>query len=344
MPILHVDVKNKKAAYLLREGEIVCGNKDYKIQFTFDEEWEAYPIKTARFVSTAGIEEVIFEGDTVNVPAIHNSFTVLVGVYAGDLHTTTAASIPCQKSILCQGGAPADPAPDVYAQLMEMLQAANPEERISALEEQMDDLLYAQNPFTIKSFTNDVGTVEIGSTVEKVTLKWVFNREPESVLIGPYTSDAKKITPSISGSFEPEDGLNLHLGSPGTRKWKILAKHEKDDLYQEKTTTVTFANRIWYGAAEEPEAYDGAFVKSLSKNLLQNSKPASITVNAGAGKYIWYCQPERLGSATFTFGANEGGVSYITGVSVENDSGYTERYSIYRSDNPGLGNTTLGVK
>lgn len=253
---------------------------------------------------------------------------------------------PAVLSILIRSAAEAtESKPKGISAFILLLQTdANADNRISTLEEQMDDLLYAQNPFTIKSFTNDVGTVEIGSTVEKVTLKWVFNREPESVLIGPYTSDAKKITPSISGSFEPEDGLNLHLGSPGTRKWKILAKHEKDDLYQETTTTVTFANRIWYGAAEEPEAYDSAFVKSLSNSLLQNSKPASITVNATTGKYIFYCQPVRLGSATFTFGANEGGVSYITGISVENDSGYTERYSIYRSDNPGLGNTTLGVK
>lgn len=121
MPILHVDIKNKKATYSRRDGEIICGNKDYRIQFTFDEEWEAYPVKTARFISAQGYKDVIFEGNEVAVPAVYNSFSVQVGVFAGDLRTTTGADIPCLKSILSQGGAPADPTPDVYAQIMALL-------------------------------------------------------------------------------------------------------------------------------------------------------------------------------------------------------------------------------
>lgn len=119
--IFHVSIDNRVATYHRRDGEIVCGNKDYKIQFIFDEEWDAFPVKTARFIAGGVPTDVVFEGDTVDMPAVINAFSVQVGVYAGDLRTTTPASIPCQKSILCQGGAPADPEPDVYAQIMAML-------------------------------------------------------------------------------------------------------------------------------------------------------------------------------------------------------------------------------
>lgn len=44
-------------------------------------------------------------------------------MYAGDLMTTTPAYIDCDNSILCGGGTPADPQPDVYAQLMAIIQS-----------------------------------------------------------------------------------------------------------------------------------------------------------------------------------------------------------------------------
>lgn len=50
MKNLNVIVTNKIARYLQRDGEIVCGNSDYQITFTFDADWEGYETKTARFI------------------------------------------------------------------------------------------------------------------------------------------------------------------------------------------------------------------------------------------------------------------------------------------------------
>lgn len=103
---LYVSVANKIATYQKRCGSIVCGNSDYQIKFTFDDEWSAYATKTARFVWRGQYFDVEFTGDTCNVPVISGTTTVEVGVYAGDLETTTGAEIPCVLSILCKGGAP----------------------------------------------------------------------------------------------------------------------------------------------------------------------------------------------------------------------------------------------
>lgn len=104
---------------------IVCGNSDYNIRFTFDKEWDDYEAKTARFVYTSRgalqSMDVLFEGDTVPAPVLSGVSEVYVGVYAGDLHTTTPARIYCKQSILCGDAVHAEPTPDVYNQLMALL-------------------------------------------------------------------------------------------------------------------------------------------------------------------------------------------------------------------------------
>ena len=117
--IIQIAVKNKIAT--AEKKTIICGNSDYSVQFSFDEEWGAYPIKTARFYWGSHYKDVIFEGDTCPVPIIQNATLCEVGAYAGELHTTTPAVILCKKSILCKDGTPKTEEPDVYSQLMEEL-------------------------------------------------------------------------------------------------------------------------------------------------------------------------------------------------------------------------------
>ena len=102
---LHVDIKNKIATYNTRGGAIVCENNNYKIRFTFDDEWNQHTAKQARFIWNDKYLDVVFTGDTVPVPVISQATILTVGVYAGEkLRTTTPAKIPCMLSILCESG------------------------------------------------------------------------------------------------------------------------------------------------------------------------------------------------------------------------------------------------
>lgn len=123
---LQVAVADKRAT-LIGDGSIVCGNSDYTITFIFDDEWADYTTKTARFFfyTNNGPEylEAPFSGWQVAVPVLSGITEVWVGVYAGDLQTTTRARIQCLPSILCGSGRQhADPDPDVYQQLLDVLQ------------------------------------------------------------------------------------------------------------------------------------------------------------------------------------------------------------------------------
>lgn len=122
MKVINVTVRNKIAKNRHEyDGEYICGNSDFVIVFDFDEEWNEFNSKTARFKYNGQYHDVVFTGNQVNVPIIENTHTVEVGVFAGNLHTTTPAIFTAKKSILCGSGLPSDPVPDVYAQIMEKI-------------------------------------------------------------------------------------------------------------------------------------------------------------------------------------------------------------------------------
>lgn len=121
MKILKINIKDKIPT-AAENYIIVCGNRDYKIQFTFDDEWNEHQIKTAQFNYLMDgklySEPVIFDGNECAVPMLKNTSSVEIGVFAGDLQTTSIVNIPCRRSILCRTGTPNEPENDVYSDIM----------------------------------------------------------------------------------------------------------------------------------------------------------------------------------------------------------------------------------
>lgn len=119
---IKIEIKNKVARTVEPKSFIVCGNNDYKLEFAFDEEWAEYGAKTAYFIANGvTLPPVVFTGNQCDVPVISNATALSVGVSAGDLRTTTEAVISCRKSIRCKTGAPVEPTPVVYDQIMQMI-------------------------------------------------------------------------------------------------------------------------------------------------------------------------------------------------------------------------------
>lgn len=117
----------KKTAVKTKGISYVCGNSDYAIVFSFDAEWNAFYEKTARFhyvdeaTGKRRYQDVLFQGNMCPVPVFIDVRVIRVGVFAGNLHTTTNAVIAAKRSALCDSGSPAAPTEDVYAQIMERL-------------------------------------------------------------------------------------------------------------------------------------------------------------------------------------------------------------------------------
>ena len=120
MPEINIMIKNKIATKS-NNVTYICDNSDYVINFDFDDEWDAYDTKTARFAYGGQYTDIVFVGNRCNVPVITNTYAFHIGVFAGDLHTTTPVRVPCRKSILSSASIHVDPTPDVYDQLMELI-------------------------------------------------------------------------------------------------------------------------------------------------------------------------------------------------------------------------------
>ena len=122
-----INVQDKRAT-VSGAPVIVCGNSGYTVEFTFDTEWSGLDPKTARFVyvrdGAVQHQDVVFTGAVASVPVLSNIPEVYIGVYSGDLCTTTPARVPCERSILCGTGTPDAPEPDVYAQIIALLMAS----------------------------------------------------------------------------------------------------------------------------------------------------------------------------------------------------------------------------
>ena len=120
---INISVQNKIA---VADGTVyICDNSDYLAEFDFDREWDEFEYKTARFIHGDSYTDIVFSGNTCSVPVISNVTSFRVGVFAGDISTTTAATVYAKKSILCGSGAPADPTISVYSQIMAMLNNLN---------------------------------------------------------------------------------------------------------------------------------------------------------------------------------------------------------------------------
>lgn len=172
----------------------------------------------------------------------------------------------------------------------------------------------------INSFSAAPPVSEMGSS-QTITLAWTLSKQATSQNINgsPVTGNSKQYT-GVSSSQTYT--LNVSDGQTSASK----------------SVSISFANRIYYGAAENITG-----VTELT-GILSNDPEITITVNAGAGEYIIYAIPARLGDVTFYVGGFEGGFENPVEQVITNDSGYQETYKVYRSTNAGLGETTIDIR
>ena len=195
--------------------------------------------------------------------------------------------------------------------------------------QKIEDLAY--EPMAISAFTNNVNTVEMGSTVDAVTLNWTLNKDPKSQKVDNTPVEASERTLSLTGQ-----------GIKADKTFTLSATDERDKTVT-KTTAIRFYNGVYWGIGDAAQEIDSAFILTLTKGL-QASRGKTFTVKAGEGKHIFYAVPSRYGSCQFNVGGFDGGFNKVSTFEFTNASGYAENYDVYKSTNANLGSTTVTVK
>ena len=203
--------------------------------------------------------------------------------------------------------------------------------------------------FSIATFTDTSGatTVEIGIGVWKaigaISFSATYNNGPAT---GGYVSLVGWVgNLTLTGiSFQGPTVNTEAVSFPAVGLTRQFTLHATDGVDNSTASnTYYFYNRRYWGVDNKPDTYTEADIEALAGTDLANSRAKSFTVNAALGEYILYSYPSRLGAAIFTVGGFEGGFESPETVSVTNASGYTEDFYIYRSNNSGLGITTVVV-
>ena len=206
----------------------------------------------------------------------------------------------------------------------------------------MDNQIYANaaaiadlqySAIDISAFSASPSQAELGSTVSSVTLSYTMNKKPTSA-----TLDGSAQTISQASGTISLTGLSL----AANKTWTLAATDERNAT-SSKTATLSFLNKAHYGVAVTPETINSSFLLGLANGVLTASRAMTFTVNAGANQYIWYAVPASFGTCAFTVGGFLGGFVKVITITHTNASGRQASYDVYRSDNAGLGSTTVIV-
>ena len=234
---LNITVRNKIAT-TIDPATAVNGNNDYTVVFDFDSEWDSLSSKTAMFVY--GREEqkyktVTFTGNSCVMPALYNTGYVLIGVFAGDIKTTTAAYVKCipcirdNDSTLDTGsGGTIDTGTNDHSQLINRdLADQHPISAITGLEEALTPLV---------GTTQTVTPSQVFAAIK--TGRDVALQHNTNLIMGTFVFSAFNANEQqgivVSNSILPElDGLTGTLvGSVANDEWTFTVKNmaTKDDV------------------------------------------------------------------------------------------------------------------
>ena len=198
------------------------------------------------------------------------------------------------------------------------------ERRISQNVDALDQLLYT--PIAINSFSITPNTAEMGMIVSEVKLTWAYNKSVQSQKLNNVELETN-IKTAVFNNISTNKTYTL---------WATDGKTNAS-----RSVSISFLNGRYYGSRTE-DTYNSEFILSLNKQLA-SSKNITFTTDCGDSQYIYFAIPSRFGTPTFSVGGFVGGFIKAATIDFTNYSGYTEKYDIYRSNNPSLGNKTVTV-
>lgn len=196
-----------------------------------------------------------------------------------------------------------------------------------------DYLLYY--PIAINSFSNTVGSVEVGQNVASVTLNWTLNKIDIQMQRQWLDQGIGDITP-LSARTYSMPSANLKYLTATTYTWTLSAQDEKTSV--SATTSIYWRWRRYWGTSASG-VVDSATIKALATSTtggseLATSRSQSRTFDCSGGKYFYFAYPTSWGTPpNLTIGGLSNTAFTTTTVSFTNDYGVTVNYNVVKIDN-----------
>ena len=265
--------------------------------------------KQALQASIAGVDQRVTDTNTA-ISAIQTQHNADMNTVNGRIDTTNSTLATARADIA-----------DVRSDLEGL--SGTTDARFEAVNRRIDEII-GDDTVEIRSFTASPNVCEKGGT-ENVVLTWIITGNVSAVKINntivtgnTYTVTVNNDTIFTLEAF-PEHGVSAV-----------------------KEIEVKFVNHIFWGVSESATMDEGA-VKALDFTELSDQRVREFTTNPNR-QYIYYAYPKRLGASVFSAEGFEGGFTEPATVSIDNHSGYSEDYYVYRSENKISGTTLISVR
>lgn len=201
-------------------------------------------------------------------------------------------------------------------------------EEISAMQKDIADLKKF-HPIAISSVTNNVGTVELGRSIDAVTVTWVLNKEPVSQTVDGKAVDVADRFAVVEGPFT-------------SGKTFAVTATDTEGNTAKGSTGINFYNGVYYGALDTGVLPDSAAVLKLTRKL-QSGRSATIPYAPATGKRPSYACPARYGTPKFVIGGFEYAWVKLGTIEFTNASGYTEEYDVWQHPQDVAESITISV-
>lgn len=213
-----------------------------------------------------------------------------------------------------------------------------------------------------------------GNTVEKytsptVTIKYTLNKDVDngtlklssgSTLLTMVNSDTSK----SNDSYLTEGSHTIQLSSLPARTANdtLTLKVWDDEVIVDEDTgesiageseavsvswTIYYRNRVIISVGTDTlESLTDTNItgSSASSSLVADKAETSLTITAASGQYIYIYTPSDWGTPSFYVGGFEGGFSKVDKTLTRTVGSGSIEYIIYRSEQKGLGSTTVTIK
>jgi hypothetical protein len=192
------------------------------------------------------------------------------------------------------------------------------EAALANVEDAINKLMY--KAINITGFSNDVGTVEIGTVISAVNLVWSLDKAPtEQSVDSPLGNTVMAIV----------DRALLVNGISLTTDFTFKLNVTDGQTPKSANSTVAFRAKRYHGVSAMEDIDDVALL-ALDQEF-STSKVLHASVDGG-GMYIYFAFPESLGDVKFKVNGLQNTAWTKTTRDVTNAAGYVQRYNIYRSN------------
>lgn len=180
------------------------------------------------------------------------------------------------------------------------------------------------------------GYAEVGQYISNAKFKASYNIIPGLVELTDDDGTPLKNVTSTSNSFS-SDGYFQKLSFGEEVNFTLTV-----DGYYTNTFTIIWGQRNFFGIGP-PGNSNPNFILGLN-SLINNTAGTIFTAYPSSTDKIYYAHRTAYGLASIFVNGFEGGFTLVSNtISITNPYGFTENYTLYESDNVGLGITSIEV-